>query len=718
MRTVAALFLCAISFVGCQKSDYSQHARDAIRIENIAITVLDHPRSYMQSDKEGGFLVGTIARGSMDRDRWSVNGTVILDGLDIEIDGKALMPDRLDSGIIRPFEVRRSYAGGTTVTLASLDAVGDVHAMALVVDGGSDGPVSVRPIIGGGLVFGGDGGGRGRAIWKTSEGRTVVLTGGPSAKGEKNVVMLHGRPARFLVVDLPKGRDPATAEMLLAALDTAAAMRRGRMERFLNASYLRTSDDTLTMAIQWIKLSLDGLVVEGRDTFAVGNVPWDGSIDARGNAQSIAGIGLATGDYGRTGAIIRTLARYQDTRAGSRTFGRIPDRIIGGKSTYGGADVSPWFVRELYEHVVYANDTSLVRSLFPVIERSLEGTYASHTDKENFLTHGPYETWMTQKARGNRAVEMQLLWYFQQMISSYVAAFLGDTTHEEAWWTASAATADNFAKKFSDTVSHTLVDHLEPGGKRSAEVRPNGVMCLEILEQESMRFGVVRQAARTLMSPMGVATLSPAAADGATLFDGKVWSWLAGPVTYALTRYDRQDLSYRMARSMARCVLNEGMAGTLPEILPPGSGGSDASLTGMAEFMRSIYQDYLGLRVDFTTKTLTIQPKLPDDMTEAEFTVYAGSHPIDGTLRRTHGEGRIILRAQDLPEPMKVSFLWILENGDAWRGAVSLAAGKDLTLIFTDDAAMMFLDAKEAKMTGARHLKKFSQRESSSDLGQ
>ena len=31
---------------------------------------------------------------------------------------------------------------------------------------------------------------------------------------------------------------------------------------------------------------------------------------------------------------------------------------------------------------------------------------------------------------------------------------------------------------------------------------------------------------------------------------------------------------------------------------------------------------------------------------------------------------------------------------------------------------MMFLDAKEAKMTGARHLKKFSQRESSSDLGQ
>ena len=155
MRTVAALFLCAISFVGCQKSDYSQHARDAIRIENIAITVLDHPRSYMQSDKEGGFLVGTIARGSMDRDRWSVNGTVILDGLDIEIDGKALMPDRLDSGIIRPFEVRRSYAGGTTVTLAALDAVGDVHAMALVVDGGLDGPVSVRPIIGGGLVLGG-----------------------------------------------------------------------------------------------------------------------------------------------------------------------------------------------------------------------------------------------------------------------------------------------------------------------------------------------------------------------------------------------------------------------------------------------------------------------------------------------------------------------------------------------------------------------------------
>jgi hypothetical protein len=200
------------------------------------------------------------------------------------------------------------------------------------------------------------------------------------------------------------------------------------------------------------------------------------------------------------------------------------------------------------------------------------------------------------------------------------------------------------------------------------------------------------------------------------MYDGREWTWLIGPVTYAVTRYDRQDLMYPVTRAFARRVLTGGMAGTLPALSDPGAGGMLASLTGMAEFVRTVYQDYLGLRVDLAAKTLTIQPKLPDAITRAEFTVYAGPHPIHGSLTQTPEEGRIRLDAPDLQDALKVSFVWMMANGDAWRGTARLRSGTPMTLVVTPRDVVLFQGDQKGECDAKRQLKKFSQRASAAEF--
>ncbi|MEW6509601.1 MAG: amylo-alpha-1,6-glucosidase [Bacteroidota bacterium] len=709
MRT-SALLLSALLIAGCARNESGVAVRAPLTLDALGIAVREGERSYMQSDKEGAFLTGTVGREA-DVDRWSVEGVDVFEGISIESAGGTLNAGRPDSALILPDETRRWYRGGTSVTISLLEGIDgiDAHGLVLRVASAPDGMLEARFRTAPGLSPVRPSPYAQGSVWRMADGRLVAVTAGPESVPSQSGILVDSRGAAdFIAVVVPGNMSPESADSIYGLIDFLRAHRHARMERLLNASYVRTSDDTLNRALQWIKLSLDGLMIDRRDTLAVAGIPWDGSIDLRANAQSIAGLGLATGDYRRTAAIIRTLARYQDTDRRSPTYGRVADRVDGRRISYRGADVAPWFVRELYEHVVYSNDTALVRSLYPAVRQSIEGTIARHTDKFNFLTHGPDETWMTGVPRGNRAVELQLLWYFQQLIGSYVATFLGDTANARAWWDSSVKTSDNFALQFADTAAGMLADHLLPNGARDMASRPNAIMCLEMLETESMRYRVTRSTVLHLLHNDGVASLG--GRRGVTPYDGPVWTWLAGPVTYALTRYDRQDLSYVVTSSMARRALEQDMAGTLPARLDPGSAGDRASLTGMAEFIRTVYQDYLGVRVDLAAGTLTLQPKLPDQLKDAEITVFGGTHPIRVSYARGADEGRIELDAPDLPGEMNVNFLWMMDSGDAWRGSARLRGGIPCTIVLRADDALLFQGETAAEFTARRLLKGFSQK--------
>jgi hypothetical protein len=702
------LFTCAVVAIlaGCGSPGQKDYVRVPLHVDELGIPVHAADRSYMQSDRTGGFLLGRVgAAAGSNADAWSVDGVELLRGLRVEAGGRFL--ETPDSARIFPHEVRRWDGVGISVSIAPLELTsGGAHGLLVRVRSAHREAISLRPVAPG--APSGVAGRPDLALWSLPGGRRFLLSAGErGVRTEGGLRLPEATTADFLLLDLPPRADPATLLAGIPAVETLCGARAARMNTLLNESYFRSSDDTLTAAVQWIKLSLDALLLQREDTLVVAGVPWDGSFDLRANAQSIAGIGLATGDYARTGAILRSLARYQDTRPSSPAPGRIADRIAGGRPSFNGADVGPWFVRELYEHVVASNDTALVRALYPVIVRGLEGSYRKNTDRFNLLTHGPYETWMSGVPRGNRAAEVEFLWYFQQMIGSYVAVFLRDSVHARAWWDASVKTSDSFAEAFGDTSSRGVADFISATGGRDTVRRPNALMSAEILESETMRFEVTRAAARSVLRPYGIASR---AGTGNAPFDGAAWTWLAGPAIYALTRYDRTDLAYGLTRSMARSTLTQDMAGTLPEMYCPEPAGLRASLPGMSEFLRTVYQDYLGLRVDLAARALAVQPKLPDGLTDAEFTIHAGTYPIAGRYLRTDNQERMEVRADSLPSPLRVTVIWMMRNGDAWRGGADLNPGVTLTIVFGPGEATLFQGEKKSELEGMRLLKGFSQR--------
>jgi len=722
MRTTLISLMFLGLLAGCSGDERRPQGRTPVRIDDLAIPVAGRSRTYMQSDREGGFLTGVV-QGGDDGDRWSVGGAALVNGLRVECSGRVLSALMLDSARILPYETIRYYRGGISVSLSGLEGTGDrdVHGFVVRVAQPGRGSMILHVSAGPGTV-------RPGAdhfwSWQLAQGGTLLVTAGSGCSATPDGVALDGASkATFLVCTFPGVEDHGISALLYGRADSLLAARKTRMEKLLNASYFRSSDDTLNSAMRWMMLALDGLMVGRRDTFAVSSLPWDGSIDVHDNALSIAGLGLATGDYSRTAAILRSLSRYQDTLRGSPSYGRLPDRVVDGRPSYGGADVTPWFVREVYDQVVNADDTTLVRSLYPLIRRSIDGTLKSHADRFNLLVHGPGETWMKGVPRGNRAAEIQVSWYFQQLIGRFVSAYIGDSAAFRRWEDLPEKTARSFTLLFADTTSGTLADHLDADGTRSPEIRPNGMMCLDLLDDEALRHGVTHAALAGLFSPLGVRTLAPSdprfSAPPGTPgreFNGPVWTWLAGPFSYALTRYDRQDVSYPIMKKMAGLALGTGMAGTLPAIVDASAGGQMASLQGMSEFIRSVYQDYLGVRVDLSSLIFSLQPKLPASLSLAQFTVYAGNSPVEVEYRKNSENTRIYIDAPRLPAEMRVNILWMMDNGDAWRGSVGLKAGAPVAIVLGDDDVVVYQGDSKGEFRGKRKLKGFSRKSEAGDL--
>ena len=337
LHTLAYLLagiLGGLCWVGCGPEPVPHETRKPITLESIAVVVRDTSRSFMLSDKKGGFLVGTAGRGgTQPEELWTVGGREILRHIIIREDERILEGADMDSCVVYPHQVVRCYPGGTRVSLALLE-VGSprqgLHALGVKVERRTRADISVLvPALPEFSRVEDPSGGR-SACWESQSGERVLeLNGGDAADVVKDgVVVRNAEAATFvLVYASPRFTDPHD---IYTHVDSLWHARAVRIEHLLNDSYFRTSDERLNKALDWMKVSLDALVIEARDTIAVAGLPWDGSIEGRDNAQSIAGIGLATGDYGKTAGILRTLARWQDTIPTHRTYGRIADRVQHG----------------------------------------------------------------------------------------------------------------------------------------------------------------------------------------------------------------------------------------------------------------------------------------------------------------------------------------------------------------------------------------------------
>lgn len=733
-------FLFPIMVAGCRHEEASMpDVRRALVLDSLGIAVNEGQREYMLSDKGGGFVIGCL--GCTDeRLTWSAGGIDVLNGLALNSNGNMLKSASALSRTIYPNEVLVKHASGEHVTITMLDHASlpdGISALVVDVRAGLRKDISLEINPAPGITVQTLRPSGKPAVGGRNE-RTLLVYAGPDATRTNSAVSVHdNETAVFLLLCPPT--DSVTTVRLFSRISELRQEKKERMQRALNRSYFTTNDASLDKAIHWTKLFLDGLIVESSDTFAVAGLPWDGSINCRDNAQSITGMGLATGEYETNASIIRSLVRYQDSRPASTTFGRIPARVRNNSPEYGSADVTPSLIRNMYEHVKHANDTSLVRALYPVVMRATEGTLKGHTDAFNFLVHGNGDTWMNAMEgrnpfppRGNRAAEVQHLWYFQQLVTAYMSAYTGERDIAARFLQLAGVTSDNFNKVFIDTTRNLIYDHLSPEGAGVADPRPNPMMCLEIITHESVQQNMLRTIVGTMVYPYGVGTLALTDtrftafsdsggfyASGEAMYNGPVWTWLTGQLVYALTRYDRQDIGYMLTESLIKRILYHDLAGALPAMLEPlvrtaesspRSAGSHTSLVGMAEFLRSVYQDYLGILIDATANRIDLQPKLPDHLHKVDFTVYAGDHPLHGQYLRGTDVSRIVLNAPDIDTTMNMSFLWMLDDGDAWRGSCKIPPRTDVTVVITKDGVLLYYNQEEATLQSSRKLVGFSRR--------
>ncbi len=728
----AAFFSALLILSGCSGGTDAPEPRPRFALDELSIHAGDTLRTFFLSDRKGGFLMGRAGAHVAFSPSWSVDGGSILRTVEVLIEDTLLDASRVRGVVIRPDRVEMNFGPGCVVWSPLEGLPERTWGVTIRVQTDRDVRVALRLIPGAGFS---EAAGEEGISWRQREGRVLTLFGGAGTVRSTRGLEFHpGRDHRAMLL-LGPSRMPA--DQLVSLHSRLAEMmdrRTTRMEQVLERSYLRLSDSLMTRALAWARLSVDAMVVARAETLVVSSLPWDGAYDGRANLQSLPGMDLISGEYSTAAGILRSWGATQDS-SGGRTFGRIASRLHGSPPDYRGVDVSAWFVRGVYDYVVATGDTAFVRGLFPAVRRSIDGMRRNNVKGNSLAIHRADETWMGKsRFEGFRgpyaAVEVQTLWQDQQMIGSILAQSRGDSALAKEWGRGAAGTAAEFAKAFVDTGRDVVYDFLDGEGKGIDVLRPNGMLALDGIEGERIRQALLKRSVRGLLYSQGPATMaqacgvSPSVPAGPHSTDGPVIPWLAGPFAYGLTRADRQDLAYRVCRVLAGVSLGRGMVGTIPEILPAGSNALEtdgeyfhgASLLGTSEFLRTMVQDFLGIHVDVPSSVIRCEPKLPPEIRSADFTVYLDVHPVRGSYRRIGGTGRMSLSLPDVPRPVKWRFIWVLENGDAWIGAVRLPPNSSATAVFMPDGILVYQDGEEKKPEEAWLVKAFTRGGEPGDL--
>jgi len=441
-------------------------------------------------------------------------------------------------------------------------------------------------------------------------------------------------------------RDSAATDSLFA-LKNVRRLKKKRMARFRNMFRrwpVNINDDTLDAALRWSRCSLDALVTRQRGPGIWAGLPWFNNYWGRDTFISFPAALLMSGRFKVARHIIRNFARFQLTDPADRRYGRIPNRITNREVIYNTADGTWWFIRELYEYYLYTGDSLFIKEYFPVVERAINGALAKRTDRYGFLTHKDAETWMDAKGaqgawspRGNRAVDIQALWYTALQIA---ARFSTDEKQARFWQRKAKTLKNNFLTFFWNDSLRCLFDHLKENSLADRAVRPNQIFAVTIpdlsgiiplLPPDKQR-QVARFVTQTLTLPYGVLSLSakdvnfhpwhhylPYYVPDAAYHNGLIWRWLAGPVISAQLKFQQEIPADMLYENEARQILYMDAVGSFSELLEaiPRKGEKEIRISGtvsqawsLAEFIRNLYQDIVGYRPNAPQNEMVLAPHL------------------------------------------------------------------------------------------------------------
>ncbi|MBA3648082.1 MAG: hypothetical protein H0W62_05955 [Chitinophagales bacterium] len=417
--------------------------------------------------------------------------------------------------------------------------------------------------------------------------------------------------------------------------------RRLRMEHLIAGSFT-SSDSSTDKALQWITLTLDQLITHQSGDGIYAGLPWFNDYWGRDTFISLAGACLVTGQFKTARKILTAFAHFQNSDSLSKNFGRVPNRIRPDDVIYNTTDGTPRFVMALYEYVMYSGDTSLIKELYPVIQRSIEGPLKYWVDIQGYLTHEEADTWMDAKIdgkvpyspRGNRANDVQWLWYENLIKGSFFARFMKQETDAERWKVMAQNLQFHFINDFINSTGNELMaDHLHADGSPDFTVRPNQFFAMALINDRSLRMQLTRKTWEALVYPWGVASLAQTDSNfhpfheypeyypkDEAYHNGTVWVWNNGIAIQRLLEFEQIAPSWNLFQGMTRQALMTGAVGSLSENMDalPGAGSAWANKSGTflqawsnAEYLRVWNQYFLGIRPNAIEKKIEITPLIP-----------------------------------------------------------------------------------------------------------
>ena len=438
----------------------------------------------------------------------------------------------------------------------------------------------------------------------------------------------------------------------------------------------------LDKSLDWITITMDELITRQQGNGIYAGLPWFNEYWGRDMFISMPGACLVTGQFDVAKEILKDFAKLQDTDPQSETYGRIPNRANLEGILYNTTDGTPRFVIQAYQLAQYSGDTEFLHELYPAIKISIDASIRNYTDSKGYLTHADADTWMDVKRngipgspRGNRANDIQALWYEQLMAGSKIAAMMDDMGSAEEWSGLATMLAGNFENDYCNKEGSFIYDHLNADGTPDLQFRPNQLYCFDLVSDQDFKQKVTRRAWEELVYPWGVASLAQwdkqfhpqhenwhyYHKDDA-YHNGTIWLWNNGIAMQRMIEYGQVDAAWELFKNMNRQALHEGAVGSLSENADahPREGQTWVNRSGTflqawsnAEHLRVWYQYFLGIRPDLLNGVITIEPKIPSEITQLETSVKIGN----GTLHYKYSDGNVTVKLEgvdaelDLREP-------------------------------------------------------------------
>lgn len=667
------LWAVALFISGCDGTDKSCQVIP-LSTDQIGVTVTPQEnREYSFTDKKSGYYYGRTQENHFGEwfAGWNVKQKRIFSDYELFVDTVFLNRQHVRARMY-PYKLERVFPqaveeffmldGEALLYIRMSDVKGDQLGIKL-----SESLLSSPKSVGEGWVY----------TPKESPGKVVMVVPFQAGKMDyrDSVLWAPASSGGFLIAYGTTVECDSLIQDFRTSSEVKLTGRKDRMEEILQENPVRSNLDTLDKALAWLLLTTDELVMDQQGKGIYAGLPWFNEYWGRDMFIAMPGAVLVSGQFENAKEILSDFARFQDKDPDSQTLGRIPNRANMEGILYNTTDGTPRFVMQIEDYVKYSGDTAFIRQIYPSVALSIDAAIRNYTDDKGYLLHADADTWMDVKRngipgspRGNRANDIQSLWYQQLLAGKYMAEYMQDGESAEKWGIWAEKLKKNFGKDYADKEQMFIADHLNTDGSRDIQVRPNQLYVFELIEDDSLKMGVTRRVWEELVYPWGTASLVSTDPDfhpqhenwdyyhkDDAYHNGTVWLWNNGHAMQRMIEMNQPDIAWQLFDNMNRQALLEGAVGSLSENADayPRQGMNWAKRSGTflqawsnAEQLRVWYQYFLGIRPDMVKGEITIEPKLPGAITEVQFKERIGKGMLEGCFRRVAGESEYYYRLE------------------------------------------------------------------------